>query len=192
MTVHTIILSAGKSSRIGTDKALLKIGNLTFAERLTALFAQVSDSIFLVVSPELFDKLSKNKPYLPKTRLIINPKPETGRMSSVITGVKHSGIYPTFLHNIDIPAIQAGTLQTLLAHYDAQKIIIPSYRGAKGHPILLGEKIIPALLNQPASANLKDFVKSNDLTIVNVNDPAVLQNINTRNDYIQLIDTFSK
>ncbi len=186
---NTIILSAGKSSRMGRDKALLPLKNKTFVEIITQTFACFSNHIYLVVSPKLKVKILERKLKLPNTTIIVNTAPEQGRMSSVLLGLGNNGLNPVFLHNVDIPLIKHSTLEKLILNYSEHQTIIPSYQNIKGHPILLGTKITEKLINQDITTNLKLFIRQHPHKIVEVDDYGIIQNINTRDDYIKLINT---
>ncbi len=183
---NAIILSAGRSSRMGRHKALLKINGHTFLENLTQTFATVCENIYIIVSKNLTSELNYLNLQLPKSQIVINPWPENGRMSSVLTGLKANGLNPVFLHNVDTPLISTNTLITLLKNYDDKKTLIPRYSGKTGHPILLGRSIIEFLLKQNIENNLRNLIYSRDYEFVTVNDPAILLNINTNDDYINL------
>ena len=183
---NAIILSAGRSSRMGRHKALLKINGQTFLENLAQTFAPLCNNIYIIVSKNLASELNYLNLQLPKSHIVINPWPENGRMSSVLVGLEKNGLNPAFLHNVDIPLISKTTLMALLKNYNDHKTLIPKYRGKPGHPILLGRSIVGFLLNQNHKNNLRNLIYSRDYEFITVNDPAILLNINTNDDYINL------
>ncbi len=183
---NAIILAAGRSSRMGRHKALLKINGQTFVENLTQTFAPFCDNIFIIVSTNLADDLRKFDLQLPKAQIIINPNPEIGRMSSVLLGLKENGLNPAFIHNVDTPLISPDTLLSLIKNYDENKTLIPQFNGKTGHPILLGRAIVEFLLTKDYNQNLRELIYSRDYQLIKVNDEAILLNINTNDDYTNL------
>jgi molybdopterin-guanine dinucleotide biosynthesis protein A len=68
--ISGIILSGGKSTRIGTDKALLKFGNETIIERVANLMKSLFQKIFIVTNTiseyrflnvQLYEDIDKHK-----------------------------------------------------------------------------------------------------------------------------------
>src|SRR5687768_12501245 len=56
--LQAFILAGGQSSRMGTDKAQLRIQNETFVERIAATLNEVTDSVTLVNPREQHPRLA--------------------------------------------------------------------------------------------------------------------------------------
>ena len=61
--MKALILTGGKSSRMGQDKASLKIGGVTQLDRIVSLIEPLTDQIFLSVAHD--DKDQRSLPTLP-------------------------------------------------------------------------------------------------------------------------------
>jgi molybdenum cofactor cytidylyltransferase len=71
------------------------------------------------------------------------------------------------------------------------EIVIPSYQGANGHPVLFQTKIIKDLFTVSNKyANLREFIASQNHYIVEVADPGVVMDIDTREDYWRAVRYF--
>ncbi len=187
-----IILSAGRSSRMGRHKALLDFHGETFVRHICLLFEPFADNIVLVVSRDLYGELDKQGIVLPKTRVVINDNPALGRLYSLQTGLAHTGGKPVFMHNIDIPAIQPATIAALIEVYDDNHTVIPAYNGQKGHPILIGRNVLKVLQIAGPEQNIKNLIKSRPMKVVETGDPGIIQNINSPDDYFRLNNANSK
>jgi CTP:molybdopterin cytidylyltransferase MocA len=67
--------------------------------------------------------------------------------------------------------------------------VIPEYGGKHGHPILIGREMIEVFLRAPATATARDLEHENreHIEYMPVNDPLVVVNVNTPEDYQALL-----
>ena len=91
-------------------------------------------------------------------------------------------IYPA-----DYPLVSAATITDLLENREKhpEKIIIPTYRGQKGHPVIFPRRILSELGYQPTLGHLVRW-DPHRLKLVAVNDEAILQDMDTPEDYRRL------
>ena len=118
-------------------------------------------------------------------KILINPYPEQGMLSSILIGLKEikSSCSAFFLCPVDYPLVQQKTYhQLLLAHRSfPNQIIIPIYRDKTGHPIVFPRNQFQNLEKAPLDQGAR-FVTRQYLhltTTVEVDDPGILININT-------------
>ena len=194
-----LILAAGYSGRMGVPKGFLPFDeNRTFLEKITSEYLAFGCSPVAIVMKAkdlvIYEKMHfKQKD---KIQAVLNPAPEKERFFSLQTGLK--AIKPTgavFLHNVDNPFLEQELLQVLGAAFKehtslaqasacAQTFFTPTYHGEGGHPILLSQEIVKALIETPDyKQNLKIFLQSWSQINVPVNDPNILANINSPEEY---------
>jgi molybdenum cofactor cytidylyltransferase len=58
--------------------------------------------------------------------------------------------------------------------------------GRKGHPLFIQKHLIKSLIDEPVTSNLKLFRNRHDLEIMETNDPNILTDIDTIEDYLRL------
>lgn len=186
-----IILSAGNSSRMGTQKALLQFDeNQTFIRKIseTYLLAGI-EQVIVVVNAELDVLIKKTiSPLSEKIILVINAKPELGRFYSLQTGIKNlqPGNY-CFFQNIDNPFTSAKLLSELIIYKDAADVIMPAFRGKTGHPVLIGPSVIFKIFSEPDPGRRIDlFLKKQNVKTIDTSDQNILVNINSQEDYLRL------
>jgi len=187
--VVAIILAAGDSSRMGVPKALLEIGETTFLERIIACYVALSISPYVVLgthSPEINEKID-----LSPATVLINPDPSRGPLSSLLIGLKKNSHSDAFLlHPVDHPLVSKGTIETLVRQHKRLPhcILIPEFKGRRGHPVLIPSKFYGDLCKAPLAEGARWAVRANRAAnhLVTVNDPAVLLNIDTKEDYRRL------
>ncbi len=83
MLVSGIILSAGKSERMGRDKALLKCGGRRFVEKIISDLLSIGiDRIFIVLGEHNFVRIKREADLNP-AEILINKEVELGQLHSV-------------------------------------------------------------------------------------------------------------
>lgn len=179
MQVEGLILAAGLSSRMGQNKMLLPIENMTMIEKTLHNMMPFCRRI-LVVTGHNHDTLETVlKPYAQVT-VIHNKDYRSGMMSSIQLGFSALRGDLFFVQPGDIPFVAPGTFEALLNQ--AGQVVIPSYDMKAGHPILINTTVKNgiALTKKPhLRAYLSDFEK----TYVCVDDSGILVDIDTQAAY---------
>jgi molybdenum cofactor cytidylyltransferase len=211
-----IILAAGSSVRMGRDKALLPWppgtvspqqaanrvagdsgpaggGRDTFLGAWIRLFQQMD--MVIVVGGKNSSSLAPVV-YSLGAFLVENRTPELGQFSSVKLGLQEvlsHGRDSALVAPVDRPPVQAPTLATLHSAFLGALeqdfwAVVPEYEGRHGHPCLLSREMIEAMLRAPLTATARDIMHANQQRIryVPVQDPRVVLNIDTQEDYERL------
>ncbi|WP_066072869.1 molybdenum cofactor guanylyltransferase [Neobacillus soli] len=122
MKAAAIILSGGKSSRMGTNKALLKINEKTNIERIAdTLKGYFSDILLVTNNPEVYEFL--------ELEMVSDHYPGMGPLAGVHAGLAASECEVNFIVACDMPFISgelAGALVNSCREYDA---VIPVIAG---------------------------------------------------------------
>jgi CTP:molybdopterin cytidylyltransferase MocA len=190
-----VILAAGLSTRIGSPKFALKFkGQKTFLEEIVDRFAEFSCSeIIIVLNPKgkaflenMEIRLSEN------IKIIVNPHPEMGRFSSIKIGLKSLMIKNNvFIHNIDNPFVEVGLLKLLFNDIQQAGYCVPVYKNRGGHPILISPKVGDAIIKcSHNDLNLKEYLKAFQKKTIEINDPKIMININTIQEYKEIFPGF--
>lgn len=147
--VGAMILSAGRSQRMGTPKALLRFGNETALARMLRVLREAQvDQIVLVLNREMARigrALDLHK--LERLTSVINPAPERGQTSSIRIGVSNlsSRCRSFLLCPVDQPLFEARDLSELLRELEEAppeiSIVAPSYEQRRGHPVLFRREL---------------------------------------------------
>ena len=186
MTPAGLILAGGASRRMGRPKALLEFENETFLGRLQRIFLAHTDPVVVVLG---HDAATVQTLLDPRVRQAINPDPERGMLTSLQAGLAELTTAARVLFlPLDYPAIAAKTLRLLCATPPAD-VAMPRYHGTRGHPVLISQKVARQLLNLPQDAAARDIIRSyNDQVLyVDVDDPAILVDVDTPEDYQLLL-----
>jgi molybdenum cofactor cytidylyltransferase len=204
-----LILAAGESTRMGTDKALLvwpPAGSAipgppgqTFLSAAIRALSPFTDVVTVVVGKNEVNLSSVI--YATGAGLIRNPLPERGQFSSLQTGLRdvlNRGRDGAMITLVDRPPPSAATLQTLLTAFETalsagKWAVVPEYSGKHGHPVLVGREMIEAFLRAPAASTARDIEHQNQQHIqyIPVDDPFVVSNVDTPQEYTALLSQVS-
>jgi molybdenum cofactor cytidylyltransferase len=174
-----VVLAAGLSSRLPEFKPLLKIGKETLIEKVIKSLQNVCTKIIVVCgyrADEIMILLNKHS----KVQVVINKNYSGGMFSSLQEGIKYvkSGYF--LIIPGDMPFVKEETYKILLEKVD--EIVIPVFKGKKGHPVFINSKFIPELLKEKKNSNLSKFIKKRSFGLLEVNDKGVLVDIDTKED----------
>jgi molybdenum cofactor cytidylyltransferase len=99
------------------------------------------------------------------------------------------GTGDAFLALGDQPCVQVETLQALIRSHENSGAIVsqPSFEGKSGHPLLISHRGFAEILALREDATLKTFVNNHTVNTVEVDDPYVLNDVDTPSDYQRLL-----
>ena len=179
-----LVLAAGASTRMGQPKALLltPAGN-PLAQHQANLLRDAGCKEVLVVLGRDFEFITNR---IPSCKTICNPDWETGRFSSIQTGLRA-------LHAFDgcfiLPVDTVGvSLQTLKATRDfAEQIqptaVRPTFNGADGKIAWISKSLAEELERAETADTRLDLILQEKAVRLPVEDPAILNNVNTPEDW---------
>jgi molybdenum cofactor cytidylyltransferase len=197
-----VILSAGESSRMGSPKALVPFRGRTFLEHLLDAVRQASSSIKSSTTSsagigwtrvvlgahvrEISDALG-----LDDETVIVNPRWKDGQLSSIQTAIEGLSRLPTdglLLFLVDHPLVSAGLLKKLVEVFyeTSDSIVLPTYRGKRGHPVIFARRLYAELLAAPENqgaravvwahaAEVLEVPTEEEGVVLNLNDPEALR-----------------
>lgn len=193
--ITAIILAAGASERMGYPKALLRFHGTTFLE--TTLEAALAAGIrhrVAVLGPDKHNVLSECRLDGGDVLVVDNPTPETGPIRSLQLGLEEVVNHPVeavLAWHVDRPHVSVATIQALVNRFrvgDAA-IVLPTYAGRRGHPVIFGRAVFGELLAVPVSEGARTVVRADPSRVVEVpvEDPAVVEDVDTPDDYRDLL-----
>ena len=180
-----VVLAAGRSSRMGREKALLPFGRSTVLETiLGALTAAGVLHVRVVLRPDLAEaaRLAERR----GAAVVANPDPEAEMLESIRLGAAAlPEVAAFFVWPVDHPAVSIPTVVRLAGEARRDAVSIPTWRGRRGHPAIVGSDFRGALSRLPPGAGLRELwrVRRDAVIEVDVADPGVLANVNTPEDY---------
>jgi molybdenum cofactor cytidylyltransferase len=185
--VDGIILAAGFSSRTEVFKMGLQLGEKNLIQRVIDEMKELCPRVIVVAGYKKERIIEFAKGYA-NVEVVFNPHYTKGMFTSVKEGVKHVTSQWFFLTPGDYPLITKAIYQKLLdaRNESDQCIFIPVFKGRKGHPILVKSDLVKELLEEPDDSNLRKFINQKGFTPVEVDDDAILVDIDTMEDYLRI------
>jgi molybdenum cofactor cytidylyltransferase len=191
--IAAIVLAAGMSRRMGRHKPLLPFGDRTMIAHVVdgILSAGISD-VVVVTGHQAEDV--RNALVDRPIRFVHNADHLAGGMlSSVQLGVRvaHEHCDAFFISLGDQPTIRPETFREMEAGFTRSHapILLPTFEGRHGHPILIASRLAPEILSLRPDQTLSDFTKRHAKVTLEicVDDPAVLEDIDTPEDYARAV-----
>lgn len=197
-----VILAAGESSRMGSDKALLPwpptaAGEIPAGTFLSAAIRSLSlpTDLVIVVAGRNEAALAPVV-YANGGVIVTNPDPSRGQFSSLRVGLQevlNRGRDAAMVTLVDRPPVAGATAERICSAFQGavsrwKWAVVPQYSGKHGHPIVVGRELIEAFLKAPASANARDIQHQyqENIEYFDVDDPFVAINVNTPQEYAAL------
>ncbi len=186
MKAVAIILAAGEARRMAYPKALIEHeGGRSFLQSLASTFGKAGCEVLGVIGKD-GEAVAEQHPTL---HLIESPQWQDGPMASIHAGLQaalEEGADVVLLHPVDMPAVRASTLKSLLkAMGDSQEGLRPEFEGVPGYPVVLASEAARRMMENGAM-QLDAALQGLKLRRVSVKDPGVLVNINTPETYERL------
>ena len=186
-----IILSAGESSRMGRDKALLPYHGSTFLNHLISLLLPRVETLIVVLGHHA-GEVAATVPASRGLSIVTNPDYQRGMLTSLQTGLsavrEASGVLFTL---VDHPAVRTQTIDRLIEEFfrNTAALAVPRYGERRGHPVLLSRPIAREILALPANSSAKQVIRGHlaETLFVDVDDPGILRDIDLPADYETLL-----
>jgi molybdenum cofactor cytidylyltransferase len=188
-SISAIILAAGESKRMGgKQKLLMPLEKTTILERTVDNYIDSEVSEVIVVAglqAEEIKSLMINR----RVRVVVNPDFHQGMSTSLTAGLneitgKSRGV---MIALADQPFIDSRTINLLIREFGThgKGIVVPLYRGKRGHPVILSSKYKPELLALEGDIGARQILALNpdDILEVAVDCEGVLMDIDTIGSY---------
>jgi molybdenum cofactor cytidylyltransferase len=190
--IIAVVLSAGESSRMGRPKALLPIEGQKFIERIIRVIGQSRVGRTIVVLGHHADQLRGQIEHLP-VEVVINPDYRSGQLSSLQAAIRHISnddrCDGMLVHLVDHPFIDVALVDALIKSFFETKkmIVVPSYKGKRGHPVIFSRELFGELLNAPLDQGAKAVVNAHRRETLEIewNDEGITLDIDTPELYRQ-------
>ena len=197
--ISAIVLAAGESKRMGRTKQLLEWDGKTILQRvLESLCNSGVEEVILVLGHEA-DRILKMVDTR-KAKVVINKVYRDGMITSIQQGLMNLNdkAEAFFIVLADQPGLEPEVFQRLIGEFKRatpqKTIILPSFRGQRGHPALFSAKYRNEAFRIKGDVGFRQILQEHpeDILEVEMDTDSILQDIDTPDDYrMQLKSNFS-
>lgn len=181
--IAAIILAAGESRRMGSPKALVPLRGLTFAEHLlTATRHPRVGLTRIVLGAGAADIRSRLRAEV--AEIVVNQEWEKGPLSSIQAGLRSlegTEVEGALICPVDHPLVTQHLVSSMIEAFDATNcaIILPTYHGRRGHPVLFRSTLFSELTAAPMDTGARAVVRAhaNDIASVPTEEEGVILNL---------------
>jgi len=204
-----VILAAGESSRMGTDKALLPWPppapdapanpHRTLLTAAILAFEPLTRAI-VVVAGKNADSLAPIAAAC-GAYLARNPNPSLGQFSSLQIGLRavlDHGCDSAMITPVDCPPLAPSSLALLCESFRRAVVrnfwaVAPENNGKHGHPLLASATLIHRFIEAPVAGNARDILHahSDRIEYVSVPDDLSRSGMNTSEEYASYVESLT-
>jgi molybdopterin-guanine dinucleotide biosynthesis protein A len=194
--ITAIILAGGKSSRMGSDKSLLKLGGKTLIQHVVDAIRPYVSSVIVVTNNE--DKYS----FLNNVSFVSDIIKNQGPFIGLISGIKSSNTKWCFVTSCDMPLIDGNIIEYLWSR--KEKNIVSPFSNSRYEPLisLYSRDVLPYAEKMMTEdmRSINKFIATmekfgyvdriNKNILVKIFGEDTFLNINNHDNYLRLIEVF--
>jgi molybdenum cofactor cytidylyltransferase len=185
---------------MGSPKALLDFLGVPFLARiLEALEALEVKTRVVVLGPDA----PRVQPAIAghDCMIVENPDPDTGPIESLRQALRAlQPLQPSavLVWPVDLPHVRVTTVERVVEAQRRTKapIVVPTFAERRGHPVIWGAGLFRELLEDPeattAGARVVLHRHEREVAAVPVDDPAIVDQVNTPEDYERLVREWNR
>jgi molybdenum cofactor cytidylyltransferase len=185
--VAAILLSAGRSERMGAFKPLLPFGETTVIRNCIQNLRQAGIQEIVVVLGHRAEELKQTVGDL-HVGFAINPDSTSEMGASIAWGLRElpSETKAALIALTDQPAVPPDVIRAIVSGWTSGgSLIVPEFQGRGGHPVLVDLRFREELLNLDSGGGLRSFLEAHQEQVrrLPVNSPFIARDMDTWDDY---------
>ena len=195
--ICAVVLAAGESQRMGSQKLLLPFGGKTVIGHVVdELRGSDIEAVYVVVGHQgkrISDELSGRA-----VTIVTNPDYKRGMLSSVRCGLQ---ALPQECETVlvalgDQPAITSELVNVMVQAFSStdKGILVPMYQGKRGHPLLFSISYRDEIVTSFDNIGLRGLLHAHpdDIFELNVSTPTILSDMDHPEDYRRELASFEE
>ncbi len=181
-----IILAGGKNSRMGVNKAFLKMDGTFLIDRILSVYQNIFSEIIIVTN----DPLSYTA--FPNTMIVTDIYKGKGSLGGIYTGLFYSRHDYAFVAACDMPSLNENFIRYMIGQSGKHDIVVPEIpEGFQALHAIYSRRCLPAMKKMILSDTLKIAGLFKDMPTLKITgdeihsfekDSEMFRNINTPDD----------
>jgi molybdenum cofactor cytidylyltransferase len=182
-----VVLAAGASSRMGSPKALLRMGDMSLVEHHMVALLPICEEVVVVVGAhrsEIAALCNRER-----VKVIVNEKWESSdALESLRVGISgFSAVDCVVVTPVDIPPVSPADLRALVSETPPAVL---SWQGASGHPVMIGKSEVEHIISNDVNGGLRSLLGRARSVPAETGD--ILCNLNTPELWSKYLDEVSR
>ncbi len=188
--ISAILLAAGESRRMGeANKLEMDVNGVSLLRRTANILLESELQEVVVVLGHEADKTRPLVEGLP-LKIVINDVYQEGQMTSVYKGLESlsQACDGVMICLSDQPLLESTDINTLIDAFSVSSrgsVLVPTYQGKRGNPIILAHEHRAAILNGQRNLGCKRLIEKNPdlVTTIEMDTNHVVVDLDTLQDY---------
>ena len=185
MKFDCIMLAAGLSSRMSQWKLLREYCGKSIIQQSLENASEYCGRI-IISGGYRINELRNHLEESETIRIIENPDYREGMMTSIKAALPYVETDSFFITLGDMPLISSDIYRIMSVH-NFNNVLFPLYKGKRGHPVLVKSLLSDDILKSDVTGKMKDLLNKYETSELEVNEPGILQDIDTDSDYNNLL-----
>ncbi len=166
-----VVLAAGASRRFGSQKLLADLGGEPVVRRSVRHLLEAEPDELLVVVGREGERVGDALAGL-AARVVVNRRWNEGLSSSLRTGITalSDDVDAAMIALGDQPGVRSADVRALLTARasSGREIVVPVYRGERGHPVTFSRSVFPELLDVGGDRGARDVIARDPARVLTV------------------------
>ena len=181
--IAAIILAAGEAKRFGQTKQLVPLDGKPMLQQTIDRIAQSKVDAVVIVLGANAAEIQKHV----RGRAIVNPDYAKGMSTSLHAGLRAlpAKTEAVIIALGDQPFVESKTITALVDEYrrSGAKIIVPTFNGQRGNPVLVDASLFPRLMQIGGDVGCRAIFGELSVSELPVTDAGIAQDIDTMEDF---------
>jgi len=187
MSIHGVVLAAGRSERMGRNKALLYTPEGTLLARAVETLRRGGCGEVVVVANE---KAADVREAAEPLARVIPARDVAGAAPIDSLRLALRGLPATvsavLVLPVDCPLVRPATVSALIERFRHGDVagVVPAWRGTHGHPVLLGRGLFDDARERDLAEGLRTLIalRSTEIAIHDTDDESIIVDLDTPED----------
>ena len=162
MKTKAIVLAAGRSSRMGSNKLLLMLDDKIVIEHILDNLVGFETIVVTGHRPEDIRAIAERR----GAKVVYNPDYERGMTISFQAGLRivEPDVEAVFMVLSDTFGFKQAIFDEMISKMEIEGALLvsPIYKGKRGHPVLVSKQLFPEFLKLGTNETMKDLVQRHD------------------------------